>query len=109
MSLEAKSPPPPKPALLTRISTVRPEPSIVADQPLALGRIGEVAGDHPGLAAEVVGDLVGEAREAAPPRRATRVTCWPRRASSRAISAPIPEEAPVTSAVAEVEGPGSPI
>ena len=32
-------------------------------------------------------------------RRATSVSPWPRRASSRAISAPMPDDAPVTIAV----------
>ena len=39
-------------------------------------------------------------------RRATRVSPWPRRASSRAISAPMPDEAPVTIAVVLSLGAG---
>ncbi len=40
-------------------------------------------------------------------RRATSVRPWPRRASSRAISAPMPDEAPVTIAVVFSLGVGS--
>ena len=40
-------------------------------------------------------------------RRATRTTSCPRRASDRAISAPIPEEAPVITATASGSGGGS--
>ena len=39
--------------------------------------------------------------------RATNVTPWPRRASSRAISEPMPDDAPVTSAVVLSFGVGS--
>ena len=40
-------------------------------------------------------------------RRATRVRPWPRRANSRAISAPMPDDAPVTIAVVFSLGVGS--
>ena len=40
-------------------------------------------------------------------RRATSVRPWPRRASSRAMSAPMPDEAPVTIAVVFSLGGGS--
>jgi N-acyl-D-amino-acid deacylase len=40
-------------------------------------------------------------------RRATSVTPWPRSASSRAMSAPMPDEAPVTTAMVDGEGDGN--
>ena len=68
------------------------------------GPVGEVGGEHVGGAAGG-GDLVGERRELVrgPGHQGDP---WPRRARSRAISAPMPEEAPVTTAVRSGAGAG---
>ena len=96
------------PALLTRMSTVMPssssrpgsslrEPASVMSAATTSARTWWVS---PSSSASAL-------RRSS--RRATRVTPWPRRASSRAISAPMPEEDPVTSAVVFSLGVGSAI
>ena len=100
------SPALPKPALLTRTETFRPRARISAtsrsraawsDRSHAITSVRTCRFDSISSASAV--------RRSS--RRATSVTPWPRSASSFAISAPMPEEAPVTSAVELSDGPGS--
>ena len=82
-----------------------PQPLDLGREPVALGILGEVGRHRLGAHARRCGELAASsARRSA--RRATRVRSWPRAASSRAIAAPIPDEAPVTSAAEESEGSG---
>ncbi len=69
-------------------------------------RFDEVAGERLGAHAVLGRNGVGD-RPSSGRRRATRQTAWPRAANARATAAPMPDEPPVTRAIAVGEGDGS--
>ena len=86
---------------------MRPSSSTWAASPSRPRGLAEVGADRLGPHSVRVRQLGGKRLEPAPRRLATRVTPWPREASSRAIAAPIPDEAPVINAVLDSDGAGS--
>ena len=103
-----KRPPLPKPALLTSTSTVSPRCSI---SPISFLRLRSFDTSPVTTSAStpwssVISSASSRRRSS---RRATSVTDSPRAASPRAISAPMPELAPVISAVVPGSGGGSAI
>ncbi len=93
-----------RPALLMRMSGVTSRSTIRLSNPARASRsersVTSTLAFTPAL-------LSSSARASnLPPRRATRVTPWPLRVNSRAMAAPIPEEAPVTTAVRSGAGEG---
>src|SRR5438067_6293189 len=96
----------PKPALLTRTSTVRSRAAIsAARRSRSAGAARSAATTSARIPwASRSSDASSSSRSA---RRATSVTPCPRDASSRANALPMPAEAPVTSAVESGSGGGS--
>src|SRR5690349_637981 len=106
--LVAKSAWCPKPALLTRTST------ILSRLRISSSSCSRWEGSPTSQAITSAEIPCSPSRSAASvrsrsSRRATRASEWPREASSRAMAAPIPEEAPVTIAMLLTEGCGRPI
>src|SRR4051795_9196995 len=94
----------PKPALLTSTETCVPRASSASANPLrAAGSVTSQAC----TSAPSPSSAASSRRRSS--RRATSVTRWPRCASSRATSAPMPDEAPVTTQVESGDGGGKAI
>ena len=92
LGARATAPESPKPALLTRISTVEAELADAAPRVASRSAgVAEIGGDHLGAHAVLARRARPASSRSRSSRRATRVTPWPRLASSRAISAPIPD------------------
>ena len=108
-SLRGESPREPKPALLTSTSTTRPPVLHLVDHARRArpGRRGRRRSPRPSIPCSSASSVARLRSRSS--RRATRISAWPLAASSRAIATPMPDEAPVTSAVPAVEGAGSPI
>ena len=97
-SCSAKAPKPPKPALLTRISTVRPSSSSFAARLVAGRRVGEIRRDRVGVDLVLVGELLGKrAQPHLPPRDQGHAVAALGEPSRDLLADP--EEAPVTMAV----------
>ena len=94
----------PMPALFTRMSTVKPRSAISSKR---LARASESATSQAITSTRTVLPSSAASSRSRSSRRATSVTPWPRAASSRAMSAPMPDDAPVTTAVVVGEGDGS--